>query len=276
MKVTDAANNTATKALSIAVAAAPQPPTITTTSLPGGTTGTAYSTTLQASSGTTPYTWSLSAGTLPAGLSLAASTGVISGTPTTAGTVSFTVKVTDAANNTATKALSIAVTAAVTPVQISTTSVPAGQVGVSYSTMIQATGGTTPYSWSISSGALPAGLTLTAGTGSISGTPTASGSFSFTAKVTDSTSPAQSATKAFSSHNRGRSESGANHNLLAPIWASEHRLLDHLGRFQWRHSLQLEHHFRLAARRSHAHCGDRRDFRHTHHRRNFQLYGQSY
>jgi putative Ig domain-containing protein len=198
VKVTDAANNTATKALSIAVAAAPQPPTITTTSLPGGTTGTAYSTTLQASGGTTPYGWSLSSGTLPAGLSLVASTGVISGTPTTAGTVSFTVKVTDAANNTATKALSIAIAAGVTPVQITTSSVPSGQVSVSYSTMIQATGGTTPYSWSISSGALPAGLTLAAATGSISGTPTASGSFSFTAKVTDSTSPTvQTATKAF-------------------------------------------------------------------------------
>ena len=198
VQVKDAANNTGTKALSIAVAAAAQPPTVTTTSLPGGTTGTAYSTTLQASGGTTPYTWSVSAGTLPAGLSLVASTGVISGTPTTAGTVSFTVQVKDAANNTATKALSIAVAAGVTPVQITTSSVPAGQVGVSYSTMIQATGGTTPYSWTITAGALPAGLTLSAGTGSISGTPTASGSFSFTAKVTDSTSPtAQTGTKAF-------------------------------------------------------------------------------
>jgi hypothetical protein len=195
VKVTDAANNTGTKALSIAVAAAPQPPTVTTSSLPGGTTGTAYSTTLQASGGTTPYTWTVSAGTLPAGLSLVASTGVISGTPTTAGTVSFTVKVTDAANNTATMPLSIAITAAVTPVQITTTSVPAGQVGVAYSTMVQATGGTTPYSWSITSGALPAGVTLAAGTGSISGTPTASGSFNFTVKVTDSSS--QTGTKAF-------------------------------------------------------------------------------
>ena len=79
MQVTDAANNSGTKALSIAVAAAAQPPTVTTTSLPGGTAGTAYSTTLQASGGTTPYSWSVSAGTLPAGLSLAASTGVISG-----------------------------------------------------------------------------------------------------------------------------------------------------------------------------------------------------
>jgi hypothetical protein len=197
VQVKDAANNIGTKALSIAVAAAAQPPSVTSTSLPGGTASTAYSTTLQASGGTTPYTWSVSAGTLPVGLSVVASTGVISGTPTTAGTVSFTVKVTDAANNTATKALSIAVAAGVTPVQITTSSVPAGQVGVSYSTMIQATGGTTPYSWTITAGALPVGLTLSAGTGSISGTPTASGSFSFTAKVTDSTSPtAQTGTKA--------------------------------------------------------------------------------
>ena len=198
VQVKDAANNTGTKALSIAVAAAAQPPTVTTTSLPGGTAGTAYSTTLQASGGTTPYSWSVSAGTLPAGLSLVASTGVISGTPSTAGTVSFTVQVTDAANNTGTKALSIAVAAAVTPVQITTGSVLAGQVGVAYSTMIQATGGTTPYSWSVSSGALPAGLALAPATGTISGTPTTSGSFSFTAKVTDSTLPsAQTATKAF-------------------------------------------------------------------------------
>ena len=79
MKVTDSANNTGTKALSITVAAAAQPPTVTTASLPGGTAGTAYSTTLQASGGTTPYSWSVSTGTLPAGLSLVASTGVISG-----------------------------------------------------------------------------------------------------------------------------------------------------------------------------------------------------
>ena len=185
VKVTDAANNTATKALSIAVSAAPQPPTITTSSLPGGTTGTAYSTTLQASSGTTPYTWSLSAGTLPAGLSLVSSTGVISGTPTAAGTLSFTVQVKDAANNTATKALSIAVAAAAQPPTVTTSSLPGGTVGTAYSTTLQASGGTTPYSWSISAGSLPAGLTLSSSTGQISGTPTAAGTASFTVQVTD-------------------------------------------------------------------------------------------
>src|SRR4029077_14872814 len=144
VRVTDAANNTGTKALSIAVAAAAQPPTITTTSLPGGTAGTAYSTTLQASGGTTPYSWSVSAGTLPAGLSLVASTGVVSGTATTAGTVSFTVQVKDAANNTGTKALSIALAAAAQPPTVTSTSLPGGTAGTAYSTILQASGGTTP------------------------------------------------------------------------------------------------------------------------------------
>ena len=172
---------------------------VATTSLPGGTIGSSYSATLQAGSGTKPYTWALSAGTLPAGLSLAASTGVISGKPTTTGVHTFTVKVTDATSSqpqTATKSLSITVAAAVAPLQFSTTSLSAGQIGVAYSKVVQATGGTTPYHWSISSGALPAGLTLSTTTGSISGKPTKSGSSTFTAKVTDSTSPtAQTASK---------------------------------------------------------------------------------
>jgi hypothetical protein len=71
-----------------------------------------YSATLQASGGATPYTWSISAGTLPAGLTLTGSTGVIAGTPTTQGTSNFTVKVKDKNAATATKALSIVVNAA--------------------------------------------------------------------------------------------------------------------------------------------------------------------
>ncbi|WP_087065848.1 S-layer homology domain-containing protein [Intestinibacillus massiliensis] len=82
-------------------------PTITTTSLPDGTIGTAYSQALAATSGTA-ITWSVASGSLPAGLSLNGSTGVISGTPTAAGTSSFTVKAENSAGS-ATKALSITI-----------------------------------------------------------------------------------------------------------------------------------------------------------------------
>jgi hypothetical protein len=83
---------------------------IDTTSLPGGTVGVPYSQTLTASGGTSPYTWSLASGTLPAGLTRSGAT--ISGTPTTAGTYSFTVGVTDAASGTDTQPLSITIGAA--------------------------------------------------------------------------------------------------------------------------------------------------------------------
>lgn len=91
----------------------PGPLTVTTTSLANGAVSSTYSQTLQASGGTQPYSWSLVSGlgNLPPGLSLNASTGVISGTPTTASTYNFTVKVTDAAPTSAQKALSIVVNA---------------------------------------------------------------------------------------------------------------------------------------------------------------------
>jgi len=194
VQVKDANNNTGTKSLSIAIAAAAQPPSITTSSLPGGTVSTSYSTTLAASGGKTPYTWSVSSGTLPAGLTLGASTGVISGTPTASGTSTFTIQVKDGNNNTATKSLSI--TVALPALVISTASLPGGQVGTSYSAILVASGGKTPYTWSVASGSLPAGLTLSGGSGQVSGTPTTSGTSTFTVKVTDSAST--TATKSLS------------------------------------------------------------------------------
>ncbi len=202
VKVTDSTTptaQTASKSFTISVAAAVTPVTITTSTLAAGQVGVAYSTLLAASGGTTPYSWSLGSGILPAGLSLSTG-GTLSGTPTTAGSFTFTIKVTDSTTptaQTATKSLTFTAAAANGPVQITTTSVPAGQVSVAYSTTLQAREGTTPYIWSISSGSLPAGLTLSAG-GTISGTPTATGSSSFTVKVTDSGSPTTSATASFS------------------------------------------------------------------------------
>ena len=164
--------------------------TITGSSLPAGTVGTAYSYTIPASGGTPPYAWSITTGTLPAGLKLS-STGVISGTPTTAGTSSFTVQVTDSAAvpATATASFSLAIQAALT---VTSLSPPVGTVGVSYSTTLAATGGVAPYTWSVTSGNLPAGLSLSSA-GVISGTPTASGVSTFTVQVADSESPPQTA-----------------------------------------------------------------------------------
>jgi fibronectin type 3 domain-containing protein len=85
--------------------------------------------------------------------------------------------------------LSITVAAAQTPVSITTTFLPEGQQGNTYAaTLLTAHGGATPYSWSVNSGALPAGLTLSS-SGTLSGVPTVSGSFAVTIKVRDSTTP---------------------------------------------------------------------------------------
>lgn len=165
-------------------------PLITTSTLPAGVVNTAYSATIAATGGTTPYSWSVTSGSLPAGLSLSSS-GTISGTPTTAGTSSFAVQVRDSNSKTATGTLSITITA---PVSITTTSLPGGTAGVMYSATLTATGGMAPYNWKITTGTLPAGLSLNATSGAITGTPTTAGTSSFTVQVSDSSSPANSAT----------------------------------------------------------------------------------
>ncbi|MGA3187907.1 MAG: Ig domain-containing protein [Bryobacteraceae bacterium] len=185
--VTDTLSNTATAPLSITVAAAVTSTiTITPTTLPGGTVGVAYSQALTAAGGVTPYTWTLvtAAATMPAGLTL--NNNLISGTPTTAGTYAFTVQATDSTGATLQARYSIVIAGASTPpLTISTTSLPSGVVGVAYTQTLAATGGQSPYSWT-NTGSLPAGLTLNASTGVISGTPTAAGASSFTVTVTDS------------------------------------------------------------------------------------------
>ena len=175
-----------TQSATLTVTPAGGPPAITTTSFPNGTQNAAYSATLTATGGTTPYSWSISAGSLPTGLALASSTGVISGTPTGPGTSNFTVQVTDANSLTATKPLSLTV---VSPaLTVTTNSLPIGTQNAAYSATLIATGGTTPYSWSITAGTLPTGLALASSTGVISGTPTGPGTSNFTVQVTDANS----------------------------------------------------------------------------------------
>ena len=162
--------------------------TVTTTSLPGGTVGAAYSSAVAASGGSTPYTYSAS--NLPGGLSIGSATGAITGTPAqnSVGTSSATIKVTDStqpSSQSATASLSIKISPP--PLAVTTSSLPGGTVGSPYpSTALQASGGVPPYTWALASGStLPAGLNFSTG-GATSGTPAAAGSYPLSFVVTDS------------------------------------------------------------------------------------------
>ena len=266
------ANGTSNPAI-VTITVSPPSIVLSPGSLSNGTVGTAYNATLSASGGTAPYTYAISAGTLPTGLSLNTSIGLIIGTPSTSGTFNLTVTATDANNATGSQAYSItigsqapvagtvsvtvaanssanpitlnisggaatsvAITSAAshgtasasgtsitytptagfsgadsftyTATNASGTSSPAtvtitvsapsivlspgslsnGTVGTAYSQTVSASGGTAPYSYVITAGALPTGLTLNASTGVISGTPSSNGTFPITITATDANS----------------------------------------------------------------------------------------
>jgi hypothetical protein len=212
IEVTDASGLSATRVLGISVTAATNSLlNITTTSLLSGQVSEPYYVTLAANGGNPPYTWGLTtnSGALPAGLTLTAS-GVIAGRPTVAGQYSFAIEVTDASNQSATRVLSLSVSAATnSPLIITTTSLSTGQVSEPYNVTLAANGGNPPYTWGLttSSGALPPGLTLTATTGNIFGTPSASSQYTFTVQVTDSSSPRQTVSKVLSITTFGGSSS---------------------------------------------------------------------
>jgi hypothetical protein len=167
---------------------------------PVGTVGSPYATTLTAAGGTGALTWKMAGGSLPAGLNFNTATGVISGTPTVAGTSAFMVQITDASDvpDTVSAQETIVIstgsgTGQSGPLTVIGGNPPAGIVGTPYTTTLTASGGTTPYSWSITSGTLPAGLALSAATGVISGTPATQGASSFIAQAQDATGTKASA-----------------------------------------------------------------------------------
>jgi hypothetical protein len=158
-------------------------PVLVTEVLPSAFVTQPYRFTLTVAGGNPPYTWSRVQGAFPAGISLSAS-GELSGTPSSLGTSAFTLEVRDALGQAAQKAFTLAV---LSQLAITTTALPDAYGGTPYpaSGSLQAVGGVPPYAWDSLSGALPPGMSLGAD-GRISGTPTASGIFSFTARVTDS------------------------------------------------------------------------------------------
>ena len=203
VKVQDSSSplQTASAPMTLNVSSATSSLKIVNTSLPAGQVGVAYQASNTASGGTSPYTWSITSGALPVGLALSASSGAISGKPSVSGSSTFMVKVSDAASNWTQQSLSIQIGATTPPssaLKITTTSLLAGAVGQGYSTTMQATGGTPGYSWSVASGNFPPGLQFDSTSGAIGGVPTAAGQYSFVAQVSDSSTPAQTATQSIS------------------------------------------------------------------------------
>lgn len=176
------AQQTATQQLTLTVTVPAL--TISSTTLPYGITTVAYSQTVAVTGGIAPYTFSVSAGSLPAGLTLNVSTGVISGTPTTVGSNSFTIKVTDSETvpATATQVFSVPI---VGKLLITTTSLPGAVVGQLYTGVVNFTGGVGPYTCTVATGSLPAWATLavSGNTCTITGTPTSASSSTFTIQV---------------------------------------------------------------------------------------------
>jgi len=155
------------------------PPTNVTAGVAG------YTHTFTATGGVSPWTFT-STGTLPTGLTLNPTTGVLSGTPSAAGPFNFTIVATDSATGaTCTGSAPFSVTVVCPAITVSPATLPGGIEGTAYSETVTATGGAGPYTFAVTAGALPTGLTL-GNDGAITGTPSAEGEFTFTITATDS------------------------------------------------------------------------------------------
>ncbi|MEP7353303.1 MAG: Ig domain-containing protein, partial [Acidobacteriota bacterium] len=158
---------------------------LNTTTIPNAAVGTPYSLPLAASGGETPYTWTLTSGTLPSGLTLNANSGTIEGTPLNASSTNFTLRVTDNGGRIDSRAFTMVVGPGVL---ITTTSLGDAIAGQGYTFGMQSTGGALPLQWTVVSGSLPSALVIDAVTGVITGVPASAGAFTFTMRVRDAAS----------------------------------------------------------------------------------------
>lgn len=168
----------------------PQALVISTTSLPNGNVQYSYRATLATTGGTQPVSWTVINGALPGGVSLA-ETGLILGTPTTAGIYNFTIKAMDSASPAQSTTAPLSITINEPPPRITSLSLPVGAINSAYGATLQSIWGKSPVTWRVAAGTLPFGLTLNATTGQISGMATTAGTFNVTVQVADSTIPPQ-------------------------------------------------------------------------------------
>ena len=161
-------------------------------SLPSGTVGVVYAAPVAVTGGVGLYSWAVAAGSLPPGLQLTAN-GALVGLPLTAGTYTFTLQVSSAAQHTTQQLqLTIAEPPSAVTISASGTALAAATAHTAYLATLSAIGGSSPYAWSVASGTLPPGVSLTV-TGTLSGTPTTPGTFPFTLTVTDNLKKSASA-----------------------------------------------------------------------------------
>lgn len=182
LEVTDSTGSTATSDVTMTIGPALTGDTLW---LPAGDVGVSYSHDLVSySEGTNSHTyfWVIPTSFLPPGLSLQGTPPGIAGTPTTPGTYSFTAQVSGVTAGLQSIVLTMTINPAPT---INTPSLPDGQVGSTYIGALSASGGSIPYTWSVSQGALPDGLSMDSYTSAILGTPTTAGTFTFTVAMTD-------------------------------------------------------------------------------------------
>lgn len=180
-KVTDAFSYTGTRSYTLTIVAGSM--AITPATLPAPIYSSSYSQQLTVSGGVAPYTFSINGGSLPTGIALS-STGTLTGSPSSPGTYTFSVTAVDSSSNLTSVSQSYTLTIATPFIDITPITLPAATVGTGYSTSISASGGVAPFDYGIAFGALPAGMSLTS-TGTLSGTPTTAGTFTFGVRASD-------------------------------------------------------------------------------------------
>jgi uncharacterized repeat protein (TIGR03803 family) len=167
--------------------------TVATTVLSNATVGTPYSQAILATGGTPPYTWTITSGSAPSGLSFDPATGIVSGTPDQFGDTALVVQVKDSATPTASVATGTVGLSVKSGLNVDTTALTSAIVNTKYVGVLAASGGKPPYSWSLVSGVLPDGIAFSPSTGVFSGTPTKTGGGAFNVLVKDSEGTAATA-----------------------------------------------------------------------------------